>query len=178
MKSTAAVISLLVAFSASAALGQASSRGDFEELCKIWKGRWVADNTLLADSPGIGKKGEKVRVSSEVRIIADGNAILQTGYAGNGTFTRFIAYDASSKQIKILEATSAGNVWAGVFSKKDGKWGWEGTGSRPDGSKFESNGTIAISDGGDIHTWSATITIEGDKATPSHVENVYRRVNK
>ena len=178
MRYTAAVISLLVAFSASAALGQASSRGDFEELCRIWQGRWVADNTLLADSPGIGKKGEKVRVTSEVRIIADGNAILQTGYAGDGTFTRFIAYDASSKQIKILEATSAGSAWSGVFFKNDGKWGLQGTGSRPDGSKVESNGTMAISDGGDVHTWSATITIEGDKATPFHVENMYRRVSK
>ena len=177
MKLAAAMIGLLVALSASAALGQTSSREDFEELCRINQGRWIIHFTLGADQPGLGKKGEKATAYGDIRLAVDGNALLDTYYGGNVATTRLTTYDAGAKQIVVLEANSEGTVWNCVYFKEDGKWRIKATGSDPDGSKRENNATLTISDGGDTQTWTGTRTVEGKEVLPP-LNTVFRRVSK
>ena len=176
MRLAVPVVVLLLAVSTSAALGQTSSREDFEEWCGILQGRWIGEVTLALDLPGFGKKGEKVTTYSDIRVIADGNALYGVFYGGNGKNTGLTSYDAAAKQIKGFAVSSGGTVWGVVHYKEDGKWRRRATLSNPDGTRAEVADTLTPSEGGDTFTWSGTVTIEGGAATS--YSDTYRRVSK
>ena len=176
MKLRVLVVVLLLTVSASAALGQTSSREDFEEWCGVMQGRWVGEVTLALDLPGLGKKGDKVTTYSEIRAIADGNALYGVFYAGNGKNTLLTSYDAAAEQIKGFGASSGGTVWSVVLYKEDGKWRRKAILSNPDGTKAKVADTFTLSDGGNVFTWSGTVTIDGGAGTS--YSDLYRRVGK
>ena len=176
MRRAAAAVVLLAAFSASVAFGQTSSHEDFEEWCRTEPGRWIINFTLSADRAGLGKKGETGTAYGDIRLVADGNAILGTYYGGNTTTTRLTTYNAVAKQIVVLEANSAGTMWNCIYSKEDGKWKIRAIGSTPDGRKRENNATLTISDDGDTHTWTGTRAIDDGELLP--LKTVFRRVSK
>ena len=78
---SATVLSVLLGASfASEAMGQESSRKDFQKLCQAFAGRWVGDVTLVAGWPGIGERGENITAYGDNRIAEDGNALMVRFY--------------------------------------------------------------------------------------------------
>jgi hypothetical protein len=161
------MMALLGTSFASEALGQQSSRNDFREHCQAFQGRWVGEVTLVADIPGVGKRGEKVTAYSEIRVAEDGNALIGKWYGGNGSATFLAVYDAGAKQIKAMEVTTEGEVGHIIFYKKDKKWIEERTGSKSNGTPTKYTNTVTITDNGNTHTWTGSGTVD-----------VFRRVSK
>jgi hypothetical protein len=167
---------LTIFMSTSVLIGQTSTRAEFEEYCKAMEGRWVGDVTWIADWPGYGKKGDNVTCYWESRIIADGNALSEVYYGGNGMATGITYFDAGTKQIKGVSVSSGGTVWNWMLFKKEGKWQSHNTGSNPDGSKIEEKNTLTISNDGNTGTWTGTGTIGGEKMDPLH--DVWQRASQ
>ena len=172
---TALVGIYLVGPSAPEALGQQSTRADFNEYCQAFKGRWVGDVTLVADWPAFGKRGDKITAYIEITPIEDGNAMLSRVYGGTGSGTGIVVFDAGAKQIKGTRVSSAGGVGHTLLYKKDGKWHEKGVGSLPDGTENEWVSTITVTENGRTHTWTGTGTVGGKKTDDLH--DVWRRVS-
>jgi len=113
---------------------QPTTRKDFEEFCKQRQGRWVSDTTFTEDWTGFGKKGETVTVHMENTLSEDGNALIAKGYAGKGSWTQLITYDANASMIKSMWALSSGGMGSGTHCKIDGNWISKHIEFGPDGS--------------------------------------------
>jgi hypothetical protein len=161
---------------ASSTFAQESSRGDFQELCLAMKGRWVGELTCVLDWPGFGKKGETLNAHGEVVVAADGNALIDKFYAGNGSGVSLIVFDPGAKQIKVSHVNSGGGVHQSVYYKSNGKWVYKAAGSNPDGTRYEFISTITITEDGDTQTWTGPFTVGGRKVGEQH--DVWRRVSK
>ncbi len=155
---------------------QESSREDFQELCLAMKGRWVGELTCVDDWPGFGKKGETLNAHGEVVVAADGNALIDKFYAGNGSELSLIFFDPGAKQIKVSSVNSGGGVTQSVFYTNNGKWFYKAVGSNPDGTGYELSSTITITEDGNTQTWTGTFTVGGKKVGEQH--DVWRRVSK
>ena len=175
MKLTTLVVSLLVVFS-SPTLSQTATRAEFEEFCQDHVGRWVGEVALTADSPGLGKKGDKVTMYWDGQLAADGNTILARYYRGNVAGVGMRYYDPGAGQIKQAGVNSDGTVSHGIFFKQDGVWKYSGTSGGTDGTRSEANLWVEISDDGDTHTWKGIVAVDG-KVT-EEMDNTFRRVRK
>ena len=102
MKLVAAMIALLITFSASAAPGQTSSQEEFKDLCTALHGRWVSVISMPVDYPGLAKKGEQVTAYVDFRLTADGSALLGTAYSGDGAVTVLTMYDPVAGKINPI----------------------------------------------------------------------------
>ena len=175
MKLTTLTTALLVAILASSASAQKTSRDEFREFCKALEGRWLGDVKLAADRPGFGKKGEKLTAYAECSVTEDGNAMLARYFAGEGSGTWLICYDAAAKQIKSLWVTSGGIANQSTIRKRGDNWVERTTGSDPDGTKTKFVSTLTITDNGNTHTWTGDGTVGTEKV---EWRDVWRRVNK
>lgn len=167
---------LLVLFTALPAFAQQSTREDFREYCQIVSGRWVGENPLEADWPGIGKRGEKLTIYSEAKVAEDGHVLVGRFFQGRGSGTEVLVYDAAAKQIRASGGDSGGTTWLFIVFKNDGKWTAKGTNTLADGTKYEGLYTLNISDNGSTHRWTGSTLVPGK--APDAVNNVYRRVSK
>ena len=176
MKSTALAIALLMAISVSPAFSQTSTPADFEDFCQVVVGRWIGDQTWIADLPGFGNRGDKVTAYWDGQLAADGKAIVFEFCGGQGIKigTRF--YDPGTKQIRQVGVTSSGSAFQGVFYREDGVWKYNGTATEADGKKVESNMRLMVSDGGETHRWRGTVKIDGKET--DQPKSVWRRVSK
>jgi hypothetical protein len=163
-------------FATTLAIGQQSSRTDFEEFLEIMEGRWIGEVTWIADWPGFGSKGNKVTGYSDLKIIADGNALLATFYEGTGTGVWMVVYDAAAKQIRSLQANTGGTTFNFVWYKVGANWTLAGNGSKADGSKIDFQHTLSITNGGNTHTYTGTTRIDGKKVDDR--QDIWRRINK
>jgi hypothetical protein len=155
---------------------QQSTREDFKEYCQIVSGRWVGENPLEADWPGIGKRGEKITIYSENKLAEDGHVLVGRFFQGTGSGTEVLVYDAAAKQIRASGGDSGGTTWLFVLYKKDGKWTSQGANTLADGTKYEGLYTLNVSDNGSTHRWTGSTKVPG--RAPDAVNNVYRRVSK
>ena len=159
-----------------AALGQDSSREDFDVFCQTMTGRFVGAVKLVADWPGEGKQGDKITGYAELRPVADGNALSLVYYGGTASDVALIMYDAGNKKIRWTGVSSGGTLWNRVVYRKGDDWISKVNGSLADGKEIRGELVLAISDGGDTHTWTGQLTIGDEKADPLH--DVWRRVSK
>ena len=157
------------------AVAQDSTRADFEEFCKAMRGRWVGEVIWITDWEGLGKKGDKVRCYSDNRVTEDGNAILSKFYGGSGSGTAVYFYDAAAREIKQTVITSGGSTWTTVFHKENEKWVGIEEGSTPDGEKIEGKIAFSVSDNGNKHTFSGSLTIGGKRT--DELRDVWVRVS-
>lgn len=130
----------------------------------------------MADWPGLGKKGEKVKAYWDGKFTQDGNLFVGHFYGGSGSGNWLLAYDAGAKQITTLWVISGGSVQKSSVFKRDGKWTDKGSRSNSDGTKYEFENTLTISDNGSTATWTGETIIAGKKADDRH--DVWRRVSK
>ena len=176
MKSTALVITLLLAFPTSEALSQTATHTEFEELCQIFAGRWIGDITWAADSPGFGKRGDRVTGHWDARMDIDGNVLVTKFHGGNGVSRGMRFYDPGAKQIRHVSVNSAGRTTDRIFWKENGEWRTRSTATAADGKKVESNLTLVVSDGGETHSWRGTITKDGKET--HKLGDTWRRVSR
>lgn len=176
MKLAASSTVLLMAVLALPTSAQESNRKDFQDLCLAMEGRWVGQLTCVADWPGFGKKGETLNAHGEVTVTADGNALIDRFYAGNGSGVSLIVLDPAAKQIKVSYVNSGGGVHQSVYYRDNGKWVYKASGSNPDGTRYESVSTITITENGNTQTWTGPLTVGGQKVGEQH--DVWRRVSK
>ena len=141
-----------------------TTREDFEEFCRLQEGRWVSENTLDTDTPGIGKQGDKITVYSDSIITEDGNAIAAKVYDGKKTVRLTVYYDAGAKQIKALWVFSDGATGSTTIYKKSGKkWILNATGSLANGKRIDVTVTDVYSDNGRTLTSQLSMVIDGNK---------------
>ena len=97
---TIVLMFIFAAFFINSLSAQESTREEFVEFCKAIQGRWIGDVTWLTDWPGLGKKGDRVTAYWEGVIIEDGNALHGRFYAGSGSSSHLVIFDAGAKQIQ------------------------------------------------------------------------------
>ena len=164
MKSkTISMLACLTLLLATPALAQESSRADFDELLDAVNGRWVGDVGLAADMPGFGKQGDRITAYSQCSLTDDGNTMICSNQVGKDSGTWVLAYDAAAKRIRGLYSTSGGVFNQSIVYRSDDGWIEKGTGTGSDGKKGEYIFQIAVTDGGNTHTWSGEQTVDGKK---------------
>jgi hypothetical protein len=162
---------------ASMALGQAESPATpLQEFGDLIVGRWIGDVTLIADWPGIGKKGEKVIGHWSARWIADKRGLEDEGYGGQGTNKSIYYWDPALKKIKQYNIDSGGTTAEWAIWKKDGRWVFKGGGCLADGTKYEGDGAFIVKDAGNTLALEGTFTMNGKKMLDLH--DVYKRASK
>lgn len=176
MRSTALLIILLIAISATPALAQTATRAEFEELCEIDAGRWIGDITWVSDSPEFGERGEKAIGHWEARMDIDGKVLVAKFHGGKGVSRGMRFYDPGRRQIRHVSVNSAGRVTDRIFWKEDGQWRTRSTATEPDGKKVVTDLRLVMSDGGEAHSWQGTETIDGKET--DKLKDVWRRVSK
>ena len=143
----------------------------------MMEGRWASNIALVADWPGIGKKGDKMAAYGENRIGPDGQVLYGKQYAGKGTISWVTYYDAGAKRIREPDVTSGGATFVGtVWKQSSDTWRYRAVGSNPDGKRTTADFTIKVSNKGRTHTWSGIVTTEGEEA--GHLHDVYHRVSE
>ena len=167
---------LLALLTALPAFAQQATREDFKEFCQLMAGRWIGENPLEADWPGIGKRGEKLASYYEGTVADDGHVLFGRFYQGPGSGMEVAVYDAAAKQIRVSGGDSGGTTWLFTLYKKDGKWTSKGINTLADGTKYEGLYTLTVSDNGRTNRWTGTTKVPGKESDA--VNNVYRRVSK
>jgi hypothetical protein len=158
---------------AKAAVGT-SKRADFRTLCGLMRGRWVGELICMADWPGVGKKGDKLFAHGLVSVVSDGSGLWDQYFIGNGSHSALIVFDEGAREIRCLSVSTGGGVEQSLFSYKNRKWLHSGTGSAPDGMRYDFTDDIALSDNDNTQTWTRKTMIEG-KFVGEHTD-VWRRV--
>ena len=175
LRITAALCCMLLLTTTATSNAQESSRDDFLAYAKTQTGRWIGEVTWITDWPGLGKKGDKVTGYWEGKMAKDGNAVIGRFFAGNGSATSMIYFDAGSKKILEQVVTSGGTVWRGTITRHGEKFTSVITGSNPNGDLIESTNTLTMLEGGDKSIWTGKGKV-GDELTT--LNDTWRRVSK
>ena len=158
------------------AAGGSMTAKDFAEFGDLMVGRWIGEVTLIADYPGIGKKGEKVISHVVTRWVADRRGLASESFGGQGTGQTIAFWDPASKKIVQYGVDSGGTVARWQFWKEGGNWVFQGGETLPDGSKTEGSGTAVVKDSGSVVVYEGTFTMNGKKTLDLH--DVYKRLSK
>ncbi len=175
MKTLASIAAVTISLLATPVFAQESSWEDFRGFCKSIEGRWVGQVTYAADRPGFGKKGETTVSYFQSRYLADKHCLVGEFLGGDGSGTWILAHDPGANRITSLALRSNGQRSDGVIYKKDGKWMERFKSTNADGTKEEAISVLAISDGGETHTWTMNGNV-GDKKL-DETRDVWRRVH-
>lgn len=170
------IAGLVLIVGARVGVAQQVSEDDFKAYQSTMEGRWVGEITWIADWPGLGKKGDKVTGYSSIRAVVDGHALVGQFYGGNGTGRWMTVYDAAAKQIRELGSDSGGTMWNCLISWQDRHWTSHCTGSLADGTKTEGDWTLNVSDDGDTHRWTGSVSVGGEASDP--LQDVWTRVGR
>lgn len=169
-----------IALAASMVVGQteggSATPEDFAEYGDLMVGRWIGEVTLIADYPGIGKKGEKVIGHAVTRWISDRRGLEGEWFGGQGVGKSIAFWDPASKRIVQYAVDSGGTIARWQIWKEGDKWVFEGGETLPDGSKTEGKGATIVKDGGSTLVFEGTFTMNGKKTMDMH--DVYRRASK
>ena len=175
------MLSSAVVLAASMVLGQADTsdiaRRELKEFGDAVVGRWMGEIVLVADMPGIGKKGDKLNGYCTIAWILDRTAIQWDWNIGSLTGRSITAWDARTKQIKEYGTDSSGEILEKTIAKDGDKWVWKFVRIATDGTKSESTTTVMIEDGGLTHVHVGTNRLRGSEKLPDY-RDVWKRVNK
>lgn len=161
---------------ASVALGAESGDSLLPEYGELVVGRWMADITLIADYPGVGKKGEKVVGHGVTRWAADRRGLESDWFGGPSAGKSLAFWDPAAKRIMQYGVDSGGNIVRFEIWKEGERWVFQCGEVLPDGSKTEGKGNIVVKDGGNTVVYEGTFTQNGEKLLPLH--DVYKRVGE
>lgn len=168
----------LYAVVVAAALVGTHQETPLQELGDIMVGRWIGDVKLVADWPGLGKRGEKVTAYVSIDWVIDGQAFEINWHGGEGTSRELITWDAATKTIRSLGAASGGRSWQGTWKKQGNQWFITSEGSLADGTKVGGGQNVMtpVDDGARVVFTNQGDGFIGDqKLDPLH--DVYVRLN-
>ena len=137
------------------------------------EGRWVGDVVWVADWPGFGKKGDKVKCYVEIkssRMATHFSQVLRRNGSRLGS-------RSTMPPRKIVETSCQlwwNNLGTSVIYKDDGNWVGS-RGQQPRWSKVKSKDFMTISDNGNKHSLSGSTTIGGKPA--DELQDVWVRVS-
>lgn len=152
------------------------TRKDFKEWCRLNSGRWMGDVTLVADIPGMGKKGETLTSYYEAATAQDGNVLIEKFYAGEGSSMGMSLFDGRINRIRTMWITSSGVLNYGTTWKVGDKWVGTDVGCNPDGTKIVSTGVLTFSEDGKTATAIGSSLIDGEKT--DEWNNTWRKLTK
>ena len=151
-------------------------RQDFERFVEAWEGRWTGQVIPVDQAEDASGSEARVTAYFDGHALHDRNALIGTYYAGDFAATWLLSYDPTSKVIRSTWIGSNGVNSHGTMTSADDRWILRDAGLNADGIETSFVGTIAISDGGETHTWTNERTIDG-KPQDSEVE-VWHRVSR
>jgi hypothetical protein len=125
------------------ALAAEPAETPLNDLGGILQGRWIGDVTLIADWPGLGKRGEKVVAYVNADWIVDGHAFEIVWHGGAGCSKEIFVWDAGAKKVRSTGASSGGSSWQTTWSKKGDNWLGRSVEHLADGTKAGGN-TIVL----------------------------------
>jgi hypothetical protein len=146
-----------------------STEAECKEFVNLMIGRWAGEIELTKDQPAIGKKkGDMVTSYHIRRAVADGRSFTTNIIEGDTLATDLCAYDAGSKQIRVMSSRSSGDFFEGIIWKKSATtWPFKINVASVKGQQDTIEGTIKFSNNGN------TLTFEGPQG-----ESVLARLNK
>jgi hypothetical protein len=170
-------ILVLVLFAAGmpALFAQQQAGTPLKEIGDLLVGRWMFEITWAVDYPGLGKKGEKVIGYEVCRWIAD-RAALECEFMGgkaNGKSTYW--WDATSKQVRVLDVDSGGNWAEGTVSKQGPKLACVLSGGIIDGNRVEYKWEISFQDSGNTRISEGATILNGVR---NPFKDTHKRVAK
>ncbi|MHB0959072.1 MAG: hypothetical protein ACYC0X_27345 [Pirellulaceae bacterium] len=166
-----------VVLAASVVMGQAEPQDTpLKEYGELIVGRWIGEVMLVADWPGIGKKGEKVASHLTVRWIADKKGLEDESFGGQGTGKSIYFYDPTTKKIRNVGVDSGGTSGETEIWKEGDKWVFKTSGALADGTKAEGTGVLTVKDGGNTLIFDGEWKLGGTNTLPQH--DVFRRASK
>ena len=150
-------------------------KSPLEEYGDALVGRWVGDITLVADWPGIGKKGEKMVGYESVQWIMDGHALESDFRVGDGAGKVITVWDPVAKVLRAFGTSAGTGSWTSTIRKDGDAWVDESAGWLEDGTKTKGTSRMVLSADGDTRTQTGS-GYDGDaEHLPLH--DVFRRLN-
>lgn len=174
MLSCAGVLLIGTLLAGQVTVTETTNRVDFEKYCQSMNGRWYNNDESLAEFwPAFDKNGKGVVSYAEVRIVADGNALEGSWYAGTGSSKWIEAWDAEAKQIRKFGIVSDGTLWQETRTKQGDQWQCAVTLTRPNGDVQKFASVLSMSADGNTHTYTSNDADAAEKRP-----GVYTRVAK
>lgn len=152
-----------------------STRAEFERFCQILHGRWVGEVTWAADWPGLGKRGEKSVAFLTYAPTDDGQGMLVKFYAGSGSATGLVAYDAAGQEIRSQFVVSGGYLGSETITFSENQATISTNGSLPDGGRNKATAVRTFSEDGLSFVDEASGEIDG--VPTDNVRQTFRKVS-
>ncbi len=100
-----------------------ATKEEFAEFLRAMTGRWTGETTLAEDTPGIGKKGDRMQVQGENSLSAKGDALVWKATDQRGGSVASLAYyDAETQQIREQVVFGGGVIVSSTFVKDNDRW--------------------------------------------------------
>ncbi len=168
-------LSVFLVGSASISSGRQQSTSPLLDVGELIVGTWTGEGVWAADYPGIGKKGEKFKVTRTCRWVAGKAAIGCEGSDNQRVWTSLYWWDAAAMEIKNVGVNSGGNWAEGTISKQGTKLVWASSGAFADGRKVEYKGETTFQDNGSTYTETGVTILEG---VSNEFSDTYKRVSR
>jgi hypothetical protein len=138
----AAHLGLMIVLVGSTAFAQAPPINENLKCLKPLIGKWVTEITLEEDSPGVGKKGEKISYVGIYKWTPNRNAMTLTVTANVGdqvvnVTNGLLVWDAANKKILGLDAYVQGGIFQYEVHVHDDETLLVGHGANGEGAKTE-----------------------------------------
>jgi hypothetical protein len=134
---------------------------EFREIGDLLVGRWMFEQILDVDYPGLGKKGDKFSGQSICRYAADGAAIECDDFGGPTSAKKLWVWNRVNRRLEMLAVDSGGNWDEGYEVKQGPKLIGKSSGNLGDGSRVESLWETVSEKGGRLQRTSGTNIING-----------------
>ena len=133
----------------------------FREIGDLIVGRWMFEQILDVDYPGLGKKGDKLSGQSICRYAADGAAIDCDDFGGPTSAKRLWVWDRVNKRLQMLAIDSGGNWDQDYIVKQGSKLVGKSSGYLGDGKRVDSQWEVVSENGGRTQRSNGTNIVNG-----------------
>ena len=151
LKITIATLTAVLLFGQTAVHAQTPEA--FQEYGNSVVGSFQGKVKLVRDRPGIGKAGDTVDATVNIRWILGKSALEGRSKLGDKTGKWIVVWNPVQKAIRVLGVDTSGEVVESTIQKKDGKWVGKQAMLMADGRKLSFTSTLTISDDGRTHTY-------------------------
>lgn len=175
--SSLAIAVLAASLVAAQAEGQAPTPETLKEYGETMVGDWKGKVELIHDMPGVGKAGQAIDASSNVRWILRKSALEGKWKAGTTSGKWLFVWDPAEKAIRTLGSSTNGESTQSVIRKREGKWVAEQCTMTVDGKRLTFTSILTVSGDGKTHTYEGVNNMLDGNKLPDWTD-VWKRVEK
>ena len=136
----------------------------FQEYGNAVVGSYQGKVKLVRDRPGIGRAGDTVDATVDIRWILGKSAVEGRSKVGDKIGKWIVVWDPVRMAIRVLGVDSSGEVVESTIQKRDGKWVGNQAMLMADGRKLTFTSTLTINDDGRTHTYDGVDNVlDGQK---------------